>query len=82
MPAISTEAATEIQKLLKQLEQSNPTATEVEQKAFLTAAIPSTNKQRFVNALQAGGKELFKELMDNMYVNVAVAAMEGWQSGE
>jgi hypothetical protein len=76
------EAAEEIKKLLKQLEQSNPTPTEVEQKAFLTAAIPSTNKQRFVNALQAGGKELFKELMDNMYVNVAVAAMEGWQSAE
>jgi hypothetical protein len=76
------EAATEIQQLLKQLEQTNPTATEVEQKAFLTAVIPSTKRQKFVNALQAGGKELFKELMDNMYVNVAVAAIEGWQSAE
>jgi uncharacterized protein YjbI with pentapeptide repeats len=76
------EAAAEIQELLKQLEQSNPTATEVEQKAFLTAVIPATKRERFVNALQAGGKELFKELMDNMYVNVAVAAIEGWQSAE
>jgi hypothetical protein len=76
------EAASEIQELLKQLEQTNPTATEVEQKAFLTAVIPATKRERFVNALQEGGKELFKELMDNMYVNVAVAAIEGWQSAE
>jgi uncharacterized protein YjbI with pentapeptide repeats len=76
------EAAAEIQQLLKQLEQTNPTATEVEQKAFLTAVIPATKRERFVNALQEGGKELFKELMDNMYVNVAVAAIEGWQSAE
>ncbi len=76
------EAAAEIQQLLKQLEQTNPTATEVEQKAFLTAAIPPTKRQRFVNALQEGGKELFKELMKNMYVNVAIAAIEGWQSAE
>jgi alpha-D-ribose 1-methylphosphonate 5-triphosphate synthase subunit PhnG len=76
------EAAAEIQELLKQLEQTNPTATEVEQKAFLTAAIPPTKKQKFANALQEGGKELFKELMDNMYVNVAVAALEGWQSAK
>jgi hypothetical protein len=76
------EAAAEIQQLLKQLEQTNPTATEVEQKAFLTAVIPATKRQKFVNALQEGGKELFKELMDNIYVNVAVAAIEGWQSAE
>ncbi|GAB4194231.1 MAG: pentapeptide repeat-containing protein [Coleofasciculaceae cyanobacterium] len=74
------EAAAEIQQLLKQLEQTNPDATEVEQKAFLTAAIPPTKRQKLVNALQEGGKELFKELMDNIYVNVAVAAIEGWQS--
>jgi uncharacterized protein YjbI with pentapeptide repeats len=76
------EVAAEIQQLLKQLEQTNPTATEVEQKAFLTAVIPATKRQKFVNALQEGGKELFKELMDNIYVNVAIAAIEGWQSVE
>jgi uncharacterized protein YjbI with pentapeptide repeats len=77
------EAAAEIQQLLKQLEQTNPTATEAEQKDYLTTKIiPSTKRQRFVNALQEGGKELFKELMDNIYVNVAIAAIEGWQSAE
>jgi len=76
------EAAAEIQKLLKQLEQTNPTATEIEQKDFLTNAILQPKRQRFVNALQEGGKELFKELMDNIYVNVAIATIEGWQSAE
>jgi prophage maintenance system killer protein len=74
------EAAAEIQQLLKQLQQTNPTAIEAEQKAFLTAAIPLTRRQKFVNALQEGGKELLKELIDNIYVNVAIAAIEGWQS--
>ncbi|HEY9743605.1 MAG TPA: hypothetical protein V6C90_24225 [Coleofasciculaceae cyanobacterium] len=76
------EAAAEIQELLRQLEQTNPTATEIEQKAFLTAAIPPARRQRFVNALQEGGKELLKELMDNMYINTVIATIEGWQSAE
>jgi uncharacterized protein YjbI with pentapeptide repeats len=76
------DAAAEIQQLLKQLGQTNPNATEADQKAFLTAAIPPTKRQRFANALQGGGKELLKELMDNMYLNVAIAAIEGWQSVE
>jgi hypothetical protein len=29
-----------------------------------------------------GGKDLLKELMDNMYLNVALATIEGWQSEE
>ncbi len=41
-----------------------------------------SERQKFVSALQQGGKELFKELMDNIYVNVAIAAIEGWQSVE
>jgi uncharacterized protein YjbI with pentapeptide repeats len=76
------EAAAEIQQLLKQLEQTNPSATEADQTAFLTAVIPATKRQRFANALREGGKELLKELMDNMYLNVAIATIEGWQSAE
>jgi len=76
------EAAAEIQQLLKQLEQTNPSATEAEQKAFLTKEILQPKRQKFVKALQEGGKELFKELMDNIYVNVAIATIEGWQSAE
>jgi uncharacterized protein YjbI with pentapeptide repeats len=77
-----SEAAAEIQKLLKQLEQTNPSATEADQTAFLTAVIPPTKRARFANALREGGKELLKELMDNIYLNVAIATIEGWQSAE
>jgi len=76
------DVAAEIQQLLKQLQQTNPSATEADQRAFLTAVISPTKRQRFANALQEGGKELLKELMDNMYLNVAIAAIEGWQSAE
>ena len=74
------EAAKEIQKLLKQLEETNPTATEVEQQGYVSALVPSNLKGKFVSALQAGWKESIKELLDNSYLNVAIATLEGWQS--
>jgi len=74
------EAAAEIQRLLKQLEETNPTATEAEQKAFINAAIPRTHKERFLNALQQGGKEALQEFLDNSYLNVAIAVIEGWKA--
>jgi len=74
------EAAEEIQKLLKQLEETNPTATEVEQQGYINALVPPNNKTKIVNALQAGWKEAIKELLDNPYLNVAIATLEGWQS--
>lgn len=73
------EAAAEIQKLLKVLEQTNPTATEAEQQAFVSAAIPTTLKQRAVKALQSGGKVAIAEFLDNPYLNVAIAIVEGWR---
>ena len=76
------DAALEIQRLLKLLEETNPTATEAEQKAFVTLAIPSTLRQRAVSALQSGGRAAVEELLDNPYVNVAIAIIEGWQSAE
>ena len=76
------DAAPEIQRLLKILEEANPIATEAEQKAFVTAAIPPTLRQRAVSALQSGGKAALEELLDNPYVNVAIAVIESWQSAE
>ena len=73
-----TEAAQEIQRLLKQLEASNPTATEIEKAEFVTTAIAPNRRQRFLSALNAGWKEIIKELLDNSYVNVAIAILEGW----
>jgi hypothetical protein len=76
------EAAAEIQRLLKQLEETNPTATTEQQEAFVNAAVSPTLKARFVSALQAGWKEAVKEFLDNPYVNVGVAVLEGWQEAE
>ncbi|WP_424100229.1 HEAT repeat domain-containing protein [Moorena producens] len=75
-----TEAAAEIQGLLKQLEQSNPNATDLEKTAFVNIAIPASTKQRLLSALESGGKEALKELLDNPYVNVGMAIVEGWQN--
>lgn len=76
------EAAAEIQQLLKQIEKSNPTATVEQQQVFVDAAVSPTLKARFVSALQAGWKESIKELLDNPYVNVGVAILEGWQEAD
>jgi uncharacterized protein YjbI with pentapeptide repeats len=76
------EAAAEIQKLLKILEQSNPYATEADQQAFVSAAIAPTLKQRAVNAIQSGGKIAIAEFLDNPYLNVAIAIIEGWQNND
>lgn len=77
------EAVLEIQHLLKQLEANNPTATEAEKKAFVTTEITPTLRQRAVNAsLQAGGKAAIEEFLDNHYVNVALAIIEGWKESK
>jgi hypothetical protein len=69
----------EIQKLLQQLEQSNPAASEAEKEAFVTIALSPTVRQRAVSALQSGGKAAIEEFLDNPYVNVAIAVIEGWR---
>ncbi|WP_088239626.1 hypothetical protein [Calothrix rhizosoleniae] len=74
------EAAQEIQQLLTQLEASNPTATEIQKVEFVKAAIAPTRKDRFASALNAGWKEAIKELLDNKFLNVAIAVLEGWKN--
>ncbi|MEW6497783.1 MAG: hypothetical protein AB1589_35575 [Cyanobacteriota bacterium] len=73
------EAATEIQELLKQLEETNPAATEVEKTAFVTAAIEPTRREHFLGALQAGWKEAIQEFLDKPYLHIGIATLEGWK---
>lgn len=75
-------AAEEIQNLLKQLEQTNPTATVEQQKAYVDAAISPTVKQRCVGALKAGAETGIEEFLDNPYVNVGKAVVKGWLKPE
>ena len=77
-------AAAEIQKLLKQLEQDNPTTTLVEQAIVAEKAIKQIEndqalKARVLGALKSAGKEAFKEAVNHPLINVLMAGIEGWQ---
>lgn len=72
------EAAAEIQKLLKQLEQSNPAATDSDKIAYVNDETTPSFKRRVVGALQAGGEAAIEEFFDNPYVNVGKAVVKGW----
>jgi hypothetical protein len=78
------EAAAEIQELLKQLDQSYPSHVTPETKAEIDVAVMGISKdptlrQKAIAALKAGGIEALKELADNPYVNILIAAWEGWK---
>jgi ABC-type amino acid transport substrate-binding protein len=75
------QAAAKIQELLKQLEKSNPTATQQEKQAFVTAAIPQEEKSRILRTLQAGGEKALEKLLNNPYVDVTMAIVKEWQKG-
>ena len=80
------EVASEIQKLLKQLEQDYPTGTLTEKAFVAEEAIKKieddpTLKSRFVATLKSAGKEAFKEAIDHPLVNILMAGVEGWQEG-
>ncbi|MGB5632120.1 MAG: pentapeptide repeat-containing protein, partial [Waterburya sp.] len=72
------EAADEIQKLLQQLEQTNPSATEEEKIIYVNDETSPGLKRRTVSALKAGGETAIEEFLDNSYVNVAKAVVQGW----
>jgi AbiTii len=73
------EAAAEIQQLLKQLEQTNPTATEPEMVAYVTDETTPSFKRRVTGALQASGETAIDEfILENKYLKVAKAAIKGW----
>ncbi|MGQ4646328.1 pentapeptide repeat-containing protein [Lyngbya aestuarii] len=81
------EAAAEIQQLLQQLEETNPTTTETEKMIVAAKAADEiknnpTLKGRVIGALQSGGTEAFKEAVDNPVVNILVAIIEGWMQAE
>lgn len=73
------EAAAEIQQLLKQLEQTNPTATEAEKVEYINDETTPSFKRRVSGALQASGEAAIDEfILENKYLKVAKAAVKGW----
>ncbi len=74
-----TEAAAEIQRLLKQLEQANPAATESEQIGYVSAATNPEIKQRAIAALLQGGETAIEEfVLENKYLKVGKSILKGW----
>lgn len=76
------EAAGEIQQLLKQLEKTNPIATEAEKVAYVNDETTRSFKRRVVGALQAGSEAAIEEFLGNPYVNVGKAIVKGWMKPE
>ncbi len=69
-----SEAAAEIQNLLKQLEQTNPTATDAQQIKYINDETTPKFKKRVVGALQATGEAAIDEfVLENKYLKVAKA---------
>ncbi|MFN9175554.1 MAG: hypothetical protein ACK58N_13890, partial [Synechocystis sp.] len=77
------EVAKEIQELLDQLSQTNPTTKNTEKMAVVGKAIdiieenPSF-KAKIINVLKAVGTESFKEAVDHPLVNILMAGIEAW----
>lgn len=79
------EAAQQIQKLLDQLSKAHSATTPVEKTVIATKAVEEIEKnpilkQRITGALQAGGTEALKELVDHPAISILLAALDGWQS--
>lgn len=76
------QAAEEIQNLLKQLEKTNPSATEKEKIIYVNDETSPGLKRRTVSALKAGVETSIEEFLDNPYVNVGKAVVKGWMKLE
>ena len=77
------ETAAEIQELLKQLEKTNPTATEADKVAYVNDETTPSFKRRVVGVLQSGGEAAIDEfVLDNKYLKVVKAAIKGWLQPE
>lgn len=73
------EAADEIQRLLKQLEETNPNATETDQVAYVNVAAKPDLKQRAIAALKAAGDTAIDEFfLENKYLKVGKAIVKAW----
>ena len=64
---------------MKQLEETNPSATEVEQVAYVNVAAKRDLKQRAIAALKAGGDTAIDEFfLENKYLKVGKAVIKAW----
>ncbi|HSF75868.1 MAG TPA: hypothetical protein VLA84_18880, partial [Microcoleus sp.] len=86
-PKTLAESAVEIQQLLQILDRSYPPDIPADTQAEIDVAVKGIAKtpalkERVIGALKSGGIEAVKEITDNPYVNILLAAYEGWQNPE
>ena len=75
------EAALEIQRLLKQLEDANPKATETQKEEYINISVLPDFKDRVVAALKNGGETAIDELvLENKYLKIVKSIIKGWAS--
>jgi AbiTii len=73
------EAAEEIEKLLKHLEQMNPSATQSEMIAYVNDETTPSLKRRTSFALKACGEATIDEfVLENKFLKVIKATLKGW----
>jgi ribosomal protein L28 len=82
-----TEAATEIQQLLNQLEKSYSTDTTTGKMAIATEAIRLIDSnpklhQRVLSALKAGGIQAFAQFLNHPAASFVIGALEDWQKSK
>ncbi|ELS05455.1 hypothetical protein Xen7305DRAFT_00051990 [Xenococcus sp. PCC 7305] len=81
------QAAEEIQNLLKQLEQTNPTNKTTEQMMVAAKAIEKIEnnpslKEKIINAAQEAGLATFEKALDNPAGAFITGAVRGWLEAE
>lgn len=86
-PQRLAETVTEIQLLLKQLEQTYPTTTTSQQMVVAAEAVNRIEsnpllKERVINAVKLGGLAAFEKAIDNPAGAFIVGAIKGWQEVE
>ena len=79
-----TQAAADIQALLKQLEETYPTNTTLGKVAIASEAIQRIDNDpklapRILSALKAGGTSALDSLLDHPAASFVIAALEDWQ---
>ncbi|RZM79739.1 hypothetical protein [Leptolyngbya iicbica] len=70
----------EVQNILFTLRTEKPDISQSQEVAKLTRETSKPLQERLINAFVAGGKTAIEEFLDIPYVNVVVAAIEGWNS--
>ena len=77
------EAAEEIQNLLKQLEQTKPSATQSEMIAYVNDETTPSLKRRTSSALKSCSEAVIDEfVLDNKVLKVIKATVKGWVEGD